>query len=73
MGGEMLFLLFIGLILFGPEELPKIARTIGRVAYEIRKASSEVQNEVRKSVSLEAEQAATKAAPLPPEPPQKES
>ncbi len=81
MGGEMLFLLVLGLMLFGPDELPKIARTIGRVAYEIKKASSEVQNEVRRTVSLETEKAAkeakeatdvTDAAPRPPEPEQEE-
>ncbi len=72
MGGELLFLLIFGLILFGPEELPKIARTIGRVAYEIKKASSDVQNEVRRTISLEAEKAKEPVTPAPPEPAQKE-
>ncbi|HZW84196.1 MAG TPA: twin-arginine translocase TatA/TatE family subunit [Candidatus Deferrimicrobium sp.] len=47
---ELFFILVLALILFGPEELPKIARTIGKTIYEIKKATSDVQQEVRKVV-----------------------
>ncbi len=47
---ELLFIFVLGLILFGPEELPKIARTVGKIIYEIKQAATDVQTEVRKSV-----------------------
>lgn len=47
---ELVLLGVFGLILFGPEELPKVARSIGRVAYEIKKVLSDVQNEALKTV-----------------------
>ncbi|CAA7601745.1 Sec-independent protein translocase protein TatA/B/E [Acididesulfobacillus acetoxydans] len=39
---EIVLLMAIALILFGPEDLPEIARTLGRVVYEIRKATGEL-------------------------------
>jgi TatA/E family protein of Tat protein translocase len=47
---ELFFILVLALILFGPEELPKIARTIGKAIYEIKQATRDVQQEVRKVV-----------------------
>lgn len=55
---ELVLLGVFGLILFGPEELPKVARSIGRVAYDIKKVLSDVQNEVHKTVFDEHEQSA---------------
>lgn len=42
---EILIIMAIALILFGPDDLPVIARTIGRFVYEIRKITSEVTKE----------------------------
>lgn len=39
---EILLLMAIALILFGPEDLPDIARTVGRIVYEIRKATADL-------------------------------
>ncbi|KLU58786.1 Sec-independent protein translocase protein TatAd [Peptococcaceae bacterium CEB3] len=39
---EIILIMAIALILFGPEDLPEIARTLGRVVYEIRKATGEL-------------------------------
>ncbi len=46
---EILLILFVVLILFGPEDLPKIARTIGKGIFEIRKATNEISREFQKS------------------------
>ena len=43
--GEILLILAIALILFGPEDLPDIARTIGKIVFEIRKATNELTQE----------------------------
>lgn len=37
---EILFVLAILLLIFGPEKLPKLARELGEAVYEFRKASS---------------------------------
>jgi len=42
--------LVIALILFGPEDLPNIARTIGKLFFEIRKATNELTKEFQSSM-----------------------
>jgi sec-independent protein translocase protein TatA len=40
---EMTFIFFLALVLFGPKELPKIGRTIGKALAEFRRASSDLK------------------------------
>ncbi len=47
---EILLIMAIALILFGPEELPDIARKIGKVVFEIRKATNELTKEFQSSI-----------------------
>ena len=47
---EIFLILAIVLILFGPEDLPDIARTIGKVVFEIRKATHELTSEFQNSM-----------------------
>ena len=42
---EILIVGVIALIVFGPQKLPEIARTIGRAAHELRRMASEVRSE----------------------------
>ena len=42
---EILVVAAIALIVFGPEKLPEIARTIGRTANQLRRMASEVKDE----------------------------
>jgi sec-independent protein translocase protein TatA len=44
-------LLFVALLLFGPEDLPVIARTIGKAVYQVRKLSLEVSREFQNSIN----------------------
>lgn len=67
MSGELLFLMIVGLILFGPEELPKIARSVGRLIYEFKKAASDVQHEMRNSVDFGTEESVSPAPSSPEE------
>jgi TatA/E family protein of Tat protein translocase len=39
----MTFIFFLALVLFGPKELPKIGRTIGKALAEFRRASSDLK------------------------------
>ncbi|AFM40902.1 Sec-independent protein secretion pathway component [Desulfosporosinus acidiphilus SJ4] len=47
---EILLILGIALILFGPEDLPEIARTIGKIVFELRKATQDVTREFQGTI-----------------------
>ncbi|ODA41999.1 twin-arginine translocase TatA/TatE family subunit [Desulfosporosinus sp. BG] len=51
---EIILILVIALILFGPEDLPDIARTLGKVVFEIRKATNELTKEFQSSLDTPA-------------------
>jgi Tat protein translocase TatB subunit len=46
---EILLIMVIVLILFGPEDLPDIARTIGKVVFQIRKTTNDMAKEFQNS------------------------
>jgi len=48
--GEMIFLFFLALILFGPKKLPEIARQIGRFMNEFRRASYEFRSQIESEI-----------------------
>lgn len=48
-GSEVLVILIFILIFFGSKSIPGIARTFGRTIHQIKTASSELQDEIRKS------------------------
>jgi len=47
LSGKLLFLLFVALIVLGPERLPGAARTAGRLLNEFRRVTGGLQEEVR--------------------------
>ena len=48
-GSEVLLILVFILIFFGSKSIPSIAKTFGKTIYQVRQASSELQNEIKKS------------------------
>ena len=40
---EMMFIMVLALVLFGPKELPQIGRKVGKAIREFQKASSELK------------------------------
>ena len=44
--GEMIFLFFLALILFGPKKMPEIGRQVARFLNEFRRASSQIESEM---------------------------
>ena len=50
-GSEILLILVFILVFFGSKSIPGIARTMGRTIRQIKDASQEVQNEIKKSAS----------------------
>ena len=47
--GEVVIILLFVLMFFGAESIPKIARTLGRTIRQVKDASSDIQNEIKKS------------------------
>ncbi len=62
---EMLLVAVIGLLLFGGKGLPDMARTLGKVVREFKKASANVEEEVKR-VMNEEPAPAPKPKPRPP-------
>lgn len=47
--GEVVLILVFALMFFGAKSIPGLARTFGRTIRQVKEASSEIQNEIRKS------------------------
>ncbi|HEV8629390.1 MAG TPA: TatA/E family twin arginine-targeting protein translocase [Thermoanaerobaculia bacterium] len=45
-GPELIFILVLALLIFGPKKLPEIGRTLGKGMAEFRKASTELQRAI---------------------------
>jgi Tat protein translocase TatB subunit len=52
---EILIVTAIALIVFGPDKLPGIARSVGRAATELRRMASEVTDEFKSGLDDEEE------------------
>jgi sec-independent protein translocase protein TatA len=48
--GEILIILALALIIFGPRRLPEMGRTIGRSLREFRRATSEIRREIEADI-----------------------
>jgi sec-independent protein translocase protein TatB len=66
---ETLFLFFLALVVFGPKKLPEIARQVGKILNEFRRASNEFKSQIEQEIAhLEVEdrkKAALQASPAP--------
>ena len=60
--GDLLVILLLILLLFGPKKIPEMMRVAGSVVRELRRASLEATNELHRMTTVESE-------PLPPAPP----
>lgn len=49
-GGEMIFILFIMLMLFGSDKIPDIARTMGKAMAQLRNATNDIKSEINKGM-----------------------
>lgn len=48
---ELIVLMVIALILFGPEDLPDVARAVGRVIFEVKKIAGDMTREFQDVVN----------------------
>jgi sec-independent protein translocase protein TatA len=52
-GGELIFIIFIALMLFGTDKLPEAARTFGKVMANLKNATNEIKTEIQKSAEVQ--------------------
>ena len=50
---ELIIILVIALIIFGPRKLPELGKSLGRSLNEFKKASTDLQNTLEQEIKLE--------------------
>jgi TatA/E family protein of Tat protein translocase len=65
---EMLIILVVVLIFFGPKRLPDLAKSLGKGIAEFKKASEEVRKGIEEAVKEEAAAESPKSPETPPSP-----
>jgi sec-independent protein translocase protein TatB len=48
---ETIFLFFLALLIFGPKKLPEVARQMGKILNELRRASNEFRSQIEAEIS----------------------
>ncbi|MDO8834072.1 MAG: twin-arginine translocase TatA/TatE family subunit [Vicinamibacterales bacterium] len=61
---ELIIVLVIALIIFGPRKLPELGKSLGRSLTEFRRASNELRSTLEDEIRVEEQQKT--AAPAPP-------
>jgi len=64
-GPELLMIMFVVLLLFGGEKLPQFARGFGKAMREFKKATSNVEEEIKRALEEEPPAAKPAVATLP--------
>src|SRR5205809_6236366 len=59
---EMIIILVIALIVFGPRKLPEIGRSLGKSLAEFKKASNELRNTLEEEIRLEEQRSTLEAS-----------
>jgi TatA/E family protein of Tat protein translocase len=50
---ELIIILVIALIIFGPRKLPELGKSLGRSLNEFKKASTDLQNTLEQEIKIE--------------------
>ncbi len=50
---ELIIILVIALIIFGPRKLPELGKSLGRSLNEFKKASADLQNTLEQEIKIE--------------------
>lgn len=59
---ELVIILVIALIIFGPRKLPELGRSLGRSLNEFKRASADLQNTLEQEIKLEEQKDQTAKA-----------
>jgi sec-independent protein translocase protein TatA len=49
-GGELIFIMFIVLMLFGSDKVPEMARAMGKAMAQLKNATNDIKSEIQKGV-----------------------
>lgn len=66
--GELIFILILALVVFGPKRIPEMARTIGRFVQQMRQATGGIEDEMRRLMAGEGDPSTWLAGAPPPVP-----
>ncbi|MFC1915152.1 Sec-independent protein translocase protein TatB [Chloroflexota bacterium] len=61
--GEVILILIVALVVWGPKRLPEIARTLGRMTRGLRKATYDLTSQVTKEIDLQETDSKEKDTP----------
>ena len=59
---ELIVILVIALIIFGPRKLPELGKSLGRSLNEFKKASTDLQNTLEQEIKIEEQKEAAEKA-----------
>jgi len=59
---EMLIILVIALIIFGPRKLPELGRSLGKSLAEFKRASNELKNTLEEEIRIDEQRTSQEAA-----------
>jgi sec-independent protein translocase protein TatA len=62
---ELIIILVIALIIFGPRKLPELGKSLGRSLNEFKKASNDLQNTLEQEIKIEEQKEAAAKTPAP--------
>lgn len=51
--GELVLIFVIALIVFGPEKLPSVARTVGKLARDLKRTTTELTETIQREMDIE--------------------
>lgn len=60
---EILVILVVALLIFGPKKLPELGRSLGQSIREFRRGAQEIREELERSVEVKDEPKAPEAKP----------
>src|SRR5215217_701179 len=62
---ELLIILTLALIIFGPRKLPELGRSLGKSLGEFKRASNELRNTLDEEIRLDEERTSRASRPAP--------